>query len=486
LSQLLLDEGRASDAVTLLEQAAGRSPSPVLADLLGDAYAQSHNYTKAERAYRHAVEDDPDDVTHRRGLAQTLLSEEKYAEALEQFKKLIELEPDASENYLRMSQIYRHMNQLDKAEASLLRAKQRAPGSLEVLYNEALLYEAQGRYGDAIQVLSDAIAGIKAQSSDGSSPNALGILYEQLGRAYRNKEDYPNALRTFQELLKLGPDEQRRGRVLVIDTYRASRDIDHALAESRKAIEADPKDQELQVTYAMLLGEKGQTDDAAKVLRGMLRGNDNDRDVYLNLAQVEERGRRYPDAEQAATTAEQMSHQPAEKEMAWFMLGAIYERQKKYDQAEEQFRKVLQINPRNASVLNYYGYMLADRGVRLDEATALIKRAITEESANGAYLDSLGWAYYKQNRMAEAEEYMRKAAEHAGHDPTVLDHYGDVEAKLGRSERAAELWEKALAEWQKSLPADYEAEKVNDLEKKLKNLKRRLAQKASTGESKPQ
>ncbi len=172
--------------------------------------------------------------------------------------------------------------------------------------------------------------------------------------------------------------------------------------------------------------------------------------------------------------------------MAWFILGAIYERQKKYDQAEEQFRKALQINPHNAAVLNYYGYMLADRGIRLDEATTLIKRAVAEESANGAYLDSLGWAYYKQNRLAEAEEYMRKAVDHAGHDPTILDHYGDVEAKLGRSERAAELWEKALAQWQKSLPADYEADKVAELDKKLKNMKRRLAQKASAGESKPQ
>ena len=486
LSQLLLDEGRATDAIALLEQAAGRSPSPGLADLLGDAYAQTHNYVKSEAAYRRAVEDDPDDAGHRRGLAQALLNEEKYREALEQFKKLTELEPDASESYLRMSQIYRHMNQLDKAEASLMEAKQRAPGSIEILYNEALLYEAEGRFDEGIQVLSDAIAGIKAQSSGGASPNALGILYEQLGRVYRDKEDYPNAVRAFEELLKLGPDEQRRGRMLLIDTYRASRDLNDALAETHKALDADPKDQDLQMTYAMLLGEKGQTDDAVKVLRGMLHGNDSDREIYLNLAQVQERGRRYSEAEQSAASAEQLSKQQSEKEVAWFMLGAIYERQKKYDQAEEQFRKVLQINPRDAAVLNYYGYMLADRGIRLDEATSLIKRAVAEESNNGAYLDSLGWAYYKQNRLAEAEESMRKAVDRAGHDPTILDHYGDVEAKLGRIERAAELWEKALAEWQKSLPADYEADKVSELDKKVKNVKRRLAQKGSSAESKPQ
>ncbi len=93
------------------------------------------------------------------------MAQDKYAEALEQFKRLTEIEPSTSENYLRMAQLYRRLGKFDQAEASLLRAKQLAPGSLEVLYNEALLYEDQGRYDDAVKVLSDAIAGMKSQSS---------------------------------------------------------------------------------------------------------------------------------------------------------------------------------------------------------------------------------------------------------------------------------------------------------------------------------
>ena len=69
---------------------------------------------------------------------------------------------------------------------------------------------------------------------------------------------------------------------------------------------------------------------------------------------------------------------------------------------------MLDVNPNNASVLNYYGYMLANRGVRLDEATSMIQHAVKQEPNNGAYLDSLGWAYYKQNKLTEAEEYFAK------------------------------------------------------------------------------
>ncbi len=486
LSQILIDEGRSQDAIELLSQAAGSSASPEIYDLLGNAYTEGKDYAKAEEAYRKAVEEDPDDPGHLHGLAQTLLTEDKLAEALEQYKRLSELEPGTAENYLRMAQLYRRLGKFDQAESSLLRAKQLSPGSLEVLYNEALLYEDQGRYDDAVKVLSDAITGVKGQPGSEANPSALAILYEQLGRAYQQEENYPAAVQTFLEMGKLSPEAQKRAQMLLIDTYRESHDIDRAIAETKKALATSPKDNGLIATLAMLYGEKTDTDAAMKLLQGLLQNNDSDQEIYLDMAQVQERGRRYADAEQSAQKAEQLSREPADKQSAWFMLGAIYERQKKFDQAEQEFRKVLEVNPNNAAVLNYYGYMLADRGIRLDEATSLIQRAVTQEPNNGAYLDSLGWAYYKQNKFAEAEESMRKAVDRSTHDPTILGHLGDVYMKLGRTERAAELWERAIAEWQHAVPADYEAEKVSELESELKNLKRRLAQKSSPETAKPQ
>ena len=108
----------------------------------------------------------------------------------------MELEPGTSENYLRLSQLYRRLGQFDEAQASLLKGQSSwRPGNLEVLYNEALLYEDQGRYTDAVKVLTDAISGVK--SSDGKNPNALSILYEQLGHTYRDQQNYPAAIETF-------------------------------------------------------------------------------------------------------------------------------------------------------------------------------------------------------------------------------------------------------------------------------------------------
>lgn len=485
LSQLLVDEGRSQEAIDLLTKASQDSPSPDIYDLLGSAYSQAKDYPKAEAAYRKAVALDPDDAGHRHGLAEALMEQDKYADALEQYKKLVELEPGTSENHLRLAQLYRRLGQFDNAQASLERAKQLAPGSLEILFNQALLDEDQGHYDDAVKLLTDAIAGIKSQPGGGSS-NALAILYEQLGRAYRGARNYTAALEAYAEMGKLGGDSQKRAEALTIDTYRENHNIDQAIAEAKKALDSDPKDPEMTVTLAMLYGEKTETAAATQLLQGLLHGNDSDQEIYVDIAQVQERGRKYTEAEQSAEKAEQMAHGDSGKETAWFLLGSIYERQKRFDQAEQQFRKVLQVNPDNAPVLNYYGYMLADRGIRLDEAGSLIERALKQEPNNGAYLDSLGWAYYKQNKLPEAEENLRKAIDRQGNDPTILSHLGDVYLKLGQNERAAQTFELALAEWRKAVPADYEPEKVTELEAQLRTLKKHLAQKSSPDSAKPQ
>jgi tetratricopeptide (TPR) repeat protein len=487
LTQLLLDEGKPQEAIAVLRGATRHAESPALFDLLGDAYSQTKDYVHAEEAYRRAVKLDPGEPAHHRGLGQALMTQENYKEALAEYQKLAELEPDDAEVYLRLAQILRELKQFDRAEENLLKARQRAPGSVEILYNEAMLYEVQGRFEDAIRVLCDAIAGVKAQSASlPSARRTLAILYQQLGHLYREVQNETAAVNTFEEMSSLGEEEDRRARLLVMDTYRAAKNLPKALEEARKALEKYPKDQAVLSSKALLLGEKGDTDEAVGLLKGLLTGTEADRDTYLNIAQVYERGRRYAEAEAAARMAEKLPGQPRDNEMVWFLLGAIFERQKQFDRAEEEFKRVLAINPRNAPVLNYYGYMLGDRGVRLEEARGLVQRALEEDPHNGAYLDSLGWVYYRENRLDEAEAALRKAVEREGRDPTIHSHLGDVYFKAGRIDLAASEWEKSLAEWRRALPTEVESDKVADVEAKLTNLKHRVALQKGAGEAKPQ
>ena len=156
------------------------------------------------------------------------------------------------------------------------------------------------------------------------------------------------------------------------------------------------------------------------------------------------------------------------------MRGAGLERQKQFDQSEAAFRKVLELNPKNAGALNYLGYMLADRNVRLEEAYDLIKRAVDLEPDNGAYLDSLGWVYFRQGKLDDARGLLERALERMP-DPTVRDHLGDVYLKLGKTKEAIAQWQDSLREFQKAAQQEADPEEMASVNRKLDEAQAKLA-----------
>src|SRR5262249_9904271 len=145
---------------------------------------------------------------------------------------------------------------------------------------------------------------------------------------------------------------------------------------AREAVNRVPNDRGLNLVLAGQLADMGDSEGALTQAKSLLKGTSDDREVYIALAQMYSRLKRWNDAEQAINKAESFSTKPEEKEYTNFILGSMYERQKKFDLAEAAFKKVLSNDPNNAVALNYLGYMLADRGMRLDEALGYIKKAV--------------------------------------------------------------------------------------------------------------
>ena len=145
------------------------------------------------------------------------------------------------------------------------------------------------------------------------------------------------------------------------------------------------------------------------------------------------------------------------------------------------------MDPANAMTLNYLGYMLADKGMRLPEALMMIRKAVELEPMNGAYLDSLGWVYFKLGDYELAEQNLRQAVDRDQTDPTVHEHLGDLYEKTGRIRLAAAQWELSLAEFAKSLPVDIEPGDVAKVQKKLESARVKLAkQESAIGPPKPE
>jgi tetratricopeptide (TPR) repeat protein len=113
--------------------------------------------------------------------------------------------------------------------------------------------------------------------------------------------------------------------------------------------------------------------------------------------------------------------------------------------------------------------------VRLEESVKYIQKALRLDPNNGAYLDSLGWAYYKMDRFDLAEPHLEKAARLMSDDPTILEHLGHLYLRMGKDSLAEQEWERALKEWPQAVSSDFDADQAAQLQKELDDLKVRLA-----------
>jgi tetratricopeptide (TPR) repeat protein len=481
LAYLYNEEGDTARAAQVLSSIPDASRSAKLYSALGFTYEQQKQYKNAIEAYRHAIELDRDNLDAIRGMAQNLMNDGQTDAALEQYKIIADANPEDAQTYLRMAEIYRKNGKFDLALDNLKKAESMVQDSIEVPYNIAAVYQAQGRYDEAIQILQNLLK--KTEKADNnysqSEKNNRAVFLERLGTTYRDNNNDQLAIDTFRKILLLGDENAVRGYQQIIDTYREAKQWQQATDAAKEATQKFPNDRGLKMVYASQLADMGQADAGLQQVKSLLQGKPEDREVYIALAQMYSRLKRWAEAEEALDKAEQLSTKDDDKEYVIFLRGSTYERQKKYEPAEEMFRKVLSSDPQNASALNYLGYMLADRGIKLDEALNFIKKAVDLDPANGAYLDSLGWAYFKLGKYELAEDNLIKASQRIGTDPTVQDHLGDLYQKTGRLKLAAAHWERAMQEWSKTVAAEVDQSDLARIQKKLESAKMKLAKENS-------
>jgi tetratricopeptide (TPR) repeat protein len=480
LAMLYTDEGDTSHALQVLSSVPDTARSAKLYAALGAAYEQRKDYKSAIDAFRHAIVLDRDNLDAIRGLAENLMNDGQFEAALEQYKVIVDSNQEDAQSYVRMAEIYRRQGKYDLALESLKKADTLVPDSAEVAYNMAAVYQGQGRYDDAIKLLQDLLK--KNDTSQADRTNR-SIFLERLGMIYREQENYTAAVETFRKLLPLGDENARQGYQEIIDTYREAKQWPQATAAAKEAVQKMPDDRDLRMVLDAQLADTGDVDSAVADVHKMLKGGPEDREVYVRLAIIDTRAKRWSDAEKDLSKAEQISTKAEDKAYVWFLRGDMYQHEKMFDQAEEEFKKVLSntspSDPQSAATLNYLGYMNADRGVKLEESLNYIKQALTLEPNNGAYLDSLGWTYFKLGKYDLAEENLNKASIHMGADPTVQEHLGDLYQKTGRLKMAAVHWERAVQEWNKTVPAEVDGEAFAKVQQKLDAAKVRLAKEES-------
>ncbi|HEY6324047.1 MAG TPA: tetratricopeptide repeat protein [Thermoanaerobaculia bacterium] len=307
--------------------------------------------------------------------------------------------------------------------------------------------ERSGRPDDAARVLAELDSNLaKAGKQDEERQARL-----ELAQVYYDAKQWDRVSETLQPLLRLGPKEEavrEPALQLAADALVQRKSYDDALKllDHAQAAQADPPSPTLSAKRAEVLFRAGREAEALRHLQDLAGAQDPH--SALAAAEAYQRLDKYtesvPVLEKLVARSDGGLAAPGSK-AAHFLLGAAYERSGKREQAVAEFRRLLDTDPEYHAALNYLGYMFAERGEHLDEAQKLIEKAVALEPDNGAYVDSLGWVYYRLGRFEQARTTLERATRLETADGTVQEHLGDVYGAMGQRDRAGEAYRRAIA-----------------------------------------
>jgi tetratricopeptide (TPR) repeat protein len=490
LSRLYAESGDMQQAVKAIEAVPEDGRTPKMEFTLGALYEQMKQPKDAIAAYKRAEDLEPGDLQTMDALGQALLNNEQLDEALKEYKDLADADPENAEALVHIAEIERRQGKYEDALATARKARKLDPNgseALEAAYNEGLLLDILGRFDEAVQTYRE-MADQNPQTFHANGAytdeekNNRSIFLERLAAVLLEENKIDDAVAAYQKMIDLGGSAAERGYQGEVDAYRQGKQFDKAIDVARKAVAGDPKNSDLKLMLAGELADHGQPDEGIAMAKALLEGAkpEEQRGIWLGIAQINVRLRRWKDAEDALDKAEPLTTKKEDRTYMFFMRGELAERQKHFDQAEQYFKQALDLDPQNAMTLNYLGYMWADKGIKLPDALKMIKKAVDMEPMNGAYLDSLGWVYFKMGEYEMAEDNLRQAVNRTQTDPTVHMHLGDLYEKTGRIRLAAAQWELSLDEFNKSASADVEPGDVAKVQKKLESARVRLAKEEGT------
>jgi len=208
----------------------------------------------------------------------------------------------------------------------------------------------------------------------------------------------------------------------------------------------DPKYYTTQISKARAMRRSQRVDGGIDVLNDLAAAYPDVPVAHATLGDFLSRQDRYDEALTAYNAA--ISMYEAQNNVRWqlyYARGIVHERLKIWPNADQDFRSALALNPDQASVLNYLGYSLIERGEKLDEAMEMITKAVEIEPNSGYIVDSLGWGKFRLGQYEEAVPDLERAAELMATDPIVNDHLGDAYWAVGRKNEARFQWRRALS-----------------------------------------
>ena len=283
--------------------------------------------------------------------------------------------------------------------------------SVEVPYNIAAIYQAQGRYDEAIQVHAgpaEEIGEARRQVSRTARRAIAPCSWSGWARSTATRANNQAANETFREIVALGGDENvERGYQQIIDTWREAKEWQKATDAAKEAVQKLPNEPRSEDGLAAQQADMGDADKALKDVRAMLKGERQTTARCLHHAGADEHDGCAGSVRRSRRSTRPSSYRPSRttRSTSGFSAAPLLSAKSAMPKPKSSSRKCWPAIREHASALNYLGYMLADQNMKLEEALGIHQEARwISIPANGAYLDSLGWAYFRLGKYELAEE----------------------------------------------------------------------------------
>ena len=472
LARVLTRLGRGEEAWKALEPLLkDHGDDPRVALLAGQALHQAGRLDEAISFLEKAKASEDTRQAATLELVETLAAARRYGEAADLLGGILKTEGPTLAGLARYATLLARAGEKDKARAVLDDILAKDPNFRDALLLKAVFEASDGRLGPAEQLYRKALAldpkdpdaalglarvllelrklpeartllaglwEVVGPSAAGANPDAAAAVAQE-GATLELVDQHPDAARMWLDRIGAGPLD-RRSVALWGEYFRQRKAFKQGLQWFGSAKLED--DAGVSGLRESLVGEfrlmDGDDAGAEKVLAPLLAGDEDQALMGIGALQ---RAKRFDRAAAAAGAA--LARLGASPDIS-FARAASLERAGHWDEAVKEFRALIAEAPDNAAALNYLGYMLADRDVQIQDALTLVRKAVDLEPSSGAYLDSLGWVYFRMGELDRAEKYLTEGARLEPHDATVHEHLGDLYRTRGLGARAAEAYRQAL------------------------------------------
>ncbi len=477
MAGILASAGKPERALELLDKAIDGAPER------GESYfpkglilLNQKRLAEAEQAVKKGLQHSTDSPIGHYYLGRISLEAGNTDQAVTHLDRAITVNPAFEPAYLAQASVFESRQEKDKAIAILKKYLDHVnPRNREIRQHLVQLYISTKDYAGGLAELETLL-----QDNPGDLDAQL-----RMALIYGEKKEFAKAISRLTDILHAKPAELKVRDYLGY-LYEETKDFPKAIDTYKYNIYLDPKFSDSHIHLGVLLYRLKQFPEAVAHLNDAVHLVPTQPEPYIVLGLAHVQSDQFTKAAQAFE--EGIRHNPKNADLH-FNLGTAYDKLNRFEEVEHAMETALALDPHHADALNYLGYSYADRGIKIEQALSLTRRAVALKPENGYYVDSLGWAFYKSGMLTEALTEIKKAVTLVGDDPVIYEHLGDIYIKQQKSTDARDAWLHSLEldpSNDKLLQRFREHGMANPVyEERIQQAKRRVAEKTQGQQATP-